>query len=338
MQSALVHTDAIGRRWRAVGPVVYHDGPSGEFKPAARPPSPPIESLSLEEATKILRPKTEIGGVEYTMSDDDAREFAATIQEVARTRRSGSARGSHARPAQASSSNADGVATIQQKIITGNVDDRFNINASAGGPPYDNHGQLLNCTCFKLLNHHTCVTAAHCHHTGAVWKQRFDITFRAGSGAPLPSVPKECYARTVPGSWTTGQGHDNDYAVLALRGHLGAWCPQNTYDVGYLGWHTISTGANPLFVIISGYPSSGLPWGWIYPTLSYEIRWDGYQPSNFPGQIHYWNDTTSGQSGTPVMNNDWSVMGIHSGSNAVLNIGVRLTPSLITTLTSWAGF
>jgi V8-like Glu-specific endopeptidase len=332
-----IHRDAFGHRWRRVGPVTYDHNLPTTFRTENARRLPPIESLTLEDATQRLRPRTEFGGVEYTMLDDDAREFAAAIQEVARTRKTWGAPGSLDRPPHVMPNGGGPVETVQQAAIL-NGESRFNINASAGGPPYDNHGQSVNCTCFKLINNHTCVTAAHCMHSGTQWGVPRDITFRAGSSAPLPPVPAGCYARTVPGSWNH-TSHDDDYGVIALHGRLGAWCPLNTYNVGWLGWNTVPNGKSPLFVIISGYPALDRPVDWVYPTLSYEIRWDGYQPSNAPAQIHYYNDTTEGQSGTAVLNNDWSVQGIHSGyDGGGVNIGVRMTSSLFNTMAGWAGF
>lgn len=200
-------------------------------------------------------------------------------------------------------------------------DDRANYNHMAATYPYNNHGAMYGgagtCTGFKLVNHHTMVTAAHCIHTGSAWKSRQTIRFQAGSSSPLPEVSSACYSRFVPGCWD-GSSASCDYAVIALRGRLGANCSLDGYDVGYLGWNSVASGVSDVKGFVSGYPSDQLPSGWSYPTLAYHWRNDGWTSDfTYPSRLWFYNDATGGQSGTPFVSwftsGGWRARAIHKG-------------------------
>lgn len=210
-------------------------------------------------------------------------------------------------------------------------DDRANYNHMAATYPYNNHGAMYGgagtCTGFKLVNHHTMVTAAHCIHTGSAWKSRQTIRFQAGSSSPLPEVSSACYSRFVPGCWD-GSSASCDYAVIALRGRLGANCSLDGYDVGYLGWNSVASGVSDVKGFVSGYPSDQLPSGWSYPTLAYHWRNDGWTSDfTYPSRLWFYNDATGGQSGTPFVSwftsGGWRARAIHKGGGTMVRFTIQ---------------
>jgi V8-like Glu-specific endopeptidase len=338
--------DQAGRTWLVVGEVIYQDLSLDELgNTLTEEPADDFEGLPLEEVARLLRPKSEFGGVEFELSDEDALEFAQHVLDMIAEQREDEENGTSGAPGGAPTNPESGIGVSQSPIIIG-TDDRININSSAHSYPYSNHGQggtTANpwCTCIKMINNHTCVTSAHCQHTGTSWITRRPITFRAGSSSPLPALPAGCYARTVPSGWN-GSNTNYDYAVLALRGYLGASCNLNHYNVGWLGWNVTVSGSS-IDAWVSGYPAPP-PMGWSYPTLVYDFKSPGaFQSSAVPAQLYHQLDTSGGQSGAGVITS-WSdgsfrVRGIHWGApNQQTNGSVRMTNSLHSWLSSYSGF
>jgi V8-like Glu-specific endopeptidase len=223
-------------------------------------------------------------------------------------------------------------------------DNRSNINHLAATYPYNTSGREKDwCTVFKMVNHYTAVTAAHCVHSGSSWKTRKPLVFQSPL-APLPDVPDQCYGRVVPGCWD-GSSASCDYAVFYLRGRNGAWCPDNTHNVGYMGYNTVSSCVTDIKAFLSGYPLPA-PFGWAYPTLVYHYREDGWTScGTYPDRVWYDNDATGGQSGAPLVSywsdGSWRVRAIHKGEHVGLsttNQGRRMTSDLYSWLSSNAGF
>ncbi len=184
----------------------------------------------------------------------------------------------------------DGIAAGAVAHATGDAfaildsDNRTSIDHLKGQYPWNNHGQMYGagtCTAFKMVNHYTAVTAAHCVHNGSSFKSRHHITF-----GDLPSLGWACYIRAVPACWD-GDTASCDYAVIALRGRNGANCAPSTYNVGYLGWSPVGSWVEDIKAFVSGYPSEDLKAGWAYPVLVYHYRSDGYAIGTYPDRVFF---------------------------------------------------
>ena len=114
-------------------------------------------------------------------------------------------------------------------------DERYKINGQAHRQPYARIAKTWGggsvCTAFKVYNHHTAMTAAHCVHDGPGGgrRTRHQIQFASGSnrsgglGLAKNPLPSGCYGRAVPGGWVSTRERQYDYAVLYLHGRGGAW-------------------------------------------------------------------------------------------------------------------
>lgn len=342
--------DELGLRWVRVGPAAALDYPDDHGHEESTPPTPGLglANTSVEGVADLLAPHAEFAGMDFALDAASAMRFAREIQRIARETRADD---------EAGLSGADNVppsrseGELTPRAIVGGTDDRLNWNHAAGSYPHDNTAAMFGagtCTCHKLINNFTCVTAAHCLHDGrsdraAGWRARHELQFAAGSSAPLAVIPADCYNRWVPGGWN-GVNRDYDYAVIALRGRNGAFCDLESYDVGAYGWNATANNAT-VFGTVTGYPSTApLPAGFSYPTLSLQTC-SGYQPSSAAAQIYNFCDVTGGNSGgayysahTAGQGTSYRVRGIVWGGNSFESKSVRITSALIATLTSAAGY
>jgi hypothetical protein len=186
--------------------------------------------MTLEELAQNLRPVMLLNGQEYEASWSDALALA----EAAIKARQNSQRGLVA-PDQPHE-------LTQQKAVTPPTDSRQAIHGqNATNAPYKYLGFMRRriparplevdyCTCIKMINHATCVTAAHCVNTGppedakpgetpGEWKRLAEITFLATSGNPMPTLDPHLgnpYAVIMPRGFRTNRRLD--YAVIRFRG------------------------------------------------------------------------------------------------------------------------
>lgn len=345
--------DRDGRTWVNQGQVSYSEltvegaHPNVTFE--ADRQSIDILDLTLEEAAAMLAPRTEFGGVEWQLSSADKIEFARHVQNTAREHRAADSRGESGAPGaypsfdeQADDGNEEIASSSQALVVMG--ESRVSIDGLNGTYPYNLHGRYGNrCTCYKMINNHTCITSAHCLYDTSGWKTRQNIYF-GGSVAPLPSVPSNCYARTVASGYDGTINPDLDYGVIALRGFHGAWCDLNSYNVGNFGWNTVANNETGIATHLSGYPGEGLPYGWTYPTLSYEYRTDTFQSmsSGYVNLLRYYLDSTGGQSGTAVWktfgSGDYRVLATNFGGVGTINAGPRMFTSNVTWMAGSAGY
>jgi V8-like Glu-specific endopeptidase len=308
LEAPLSYVDTFGRTWlRADKPVVYAEGSKDDH--IERGPEPAavvdIAQVSLDEATAALRPKALRGDWEYTLCDEDAREFAREIQESARNDVpiTNGIPGSTA--VGETSANDSGDPSAPTRIVNG--DDRFSIEGIKDVYPYNNVAVLDSagtCTAFKLINHHTAITAAHCVHTGSAWKPRKRITFR-----PRSTVGTTCYGMTVPGCWD-GDNRQCDYATIKFREGSG-YCNFDTYNVGYLGWVPTYWWEGSMYHSLWGYPSEQMKQEWNYPEMvwDYNTMYGLYLGNN----ISHSTDATGGQSGSPLYRGGAYATGIYWG-------------------------
>lgn len=296
-------------------------------------------TVSDEQWAQIIEPRSEFGGYEYRMARRSLIAFATASRAREVARRNRLDRGEVLREGEPGAGPLGEVLPVAfeptenrgliQKGIVGS-DNRILIDPSRGTWPFAPiaaMGSLTSsqCTAFKVVNHHTAGTAAHCIHTGSGWRPRAPLRFFRPNGvSQRPEVPADCYWRTVNGNWINHPNlPKNDYAVLALRGGgtPSAWCPLDSYDTGFLGWASVGYLAK-IDGFVAGYPGSGLtpqqygvldpPW----PHLAY--HWlNGARTKLFqPDVLKYDNDTTGGQSGSPYVTSTADnayVRAIHKG-------------------------
>jgi V8-like Glu-specific endopeptidase len=340
--------DDKGMTWKHIGPVQYVNAKNAPVDDKGADID--MTTMTEMELVEHLRPRMEYGGHEYRLGDADALQLAKTVRrELVAPSTSGSAGEvpPDVRAAQDVLETDPKLGHDTNSIYDG--ESRININYAATTYPYNNHAQMTGgghtCTAFKLVNHNTAVTAAHCVHDGSNWLTRKTLTFQAGSSRPLGTLPANCYDITVPGCWS-GDNTSCDYAVLRLHSNT-AWCNLADYNVGYLGWNDVSSGVSDIKAFLSGYPSDRpLPAGWVYPSLAYDYRENGWTSwPTYPDRVWYYNDSTGGQSGTALVSfwsdSSWRVRAIHHGEFCGFSCsgdGRRMTSDLFSWLSSNAGY
>lgn len=331
-------TDGRGRTWVSLGSVEYVD-PTDEIEHVDDPRSVEerLLEMSFESAKAHVRPMMEFAGVEYTLSEADADEYTARVlDDSANTLSTGFLRGVEPGYPEGME-DADEVALREGRMIFGGVDDRSNISSSADTWPWYRvaaaHGPST-CSAFKFYNNDTAATAAHCHHTGSGWKSRQNLEFQAGDNS-LGSMDEDCYTRYVPGGWD-GSDRGFDYAVLALDGYMGAWCPHASYNTGWYGATWVSDGTTGIDGYAAGYPTS--PPSGTYPELyTHFVTNGGWQPSGSANQIRYTSETTQGQSGGPYANGAY-MWAINNSETSTYNIGARYNTPMLNLFEDHSGF
>jgi glutamyl endopeptidase len=261
----------------------------------------------------------------------------------------------NAPPSSAGGSGDSDTVTIRSAQILGGSDDRVNLNAVASLQPYVKTAGMYYspisqsnawCTCFKLINEHTCITAAHClYNPGVGWFPGFNIRFGLGGPSAKPELGL-CWKESVPGEWASSGDDSYDYGVIILHGRFGANCNTPDYSVGWHSW-TEPPHSNgiplPQYAYFSAttygypqFPKSPSP----YPTLSYSTANNNYTFSgNWYIYLFHYMDTTGGQSGSPVFNSSGAVIGIHKGfPDTSVNYASSLTSSRVSYFQSVAGF
>jgi len=205
------------------------------------------------------------------------------------------------------------------------IDNRIVINYLADNQPYRRiartSGGGFCCSAFKVYNHHTAMTAAHCVYDSGGWKTRHQLWFGsgqnrparfpwlAGQGTPLPAVGTGCYARVVPGCWASStSGTACDFAIYVLRGRYGAYCSFSDYNVGYYGYRSM-TGSG-ISGYVAGYPVTN--GNCQYGDLCYRYKSNGWRSGT---SQKYYIDTDGCQSGSPYANNanGGQMYGVHKG-------------------------
>lgn len=335
LESPVSYVDQFGRTWlRAEKPVVYAQVPDDQDH-IQEGPEPAmvmdIAEMSLDEATAALRPKSLRGDWEYTLCDEDARQFAAEILESARntpiTTRVPGATIDGENPVKYENN-----PPAPTRIVNG--DQRFSIEGIKEYYPFNNVAVMDNagtCTAFKLVNNHTAVTAAHCVHTGSTWKTRKRITFR-----PRSTVGTTCYGMTVPGCWD-GSNRQCDYATIKFREGSG-YCDFDTYNVGYLGWVPTYWWQGVMQHSLWGYPSDQMKAEWNYPELVWDYNTMFAQ--SYGNNINHSTDATGGQSGSPLYRDGDYATGIYWGyylDNAG-NRAVGITPAIFNWIVGNGGY
>jgi V8-like Glu-specific endopeptidase len=346
-------TDTNGLRWIPTGRVNYSDGPMTEPLEGAdeyRAESG-LVAMSLKEVKAMYQPYMEIGGVQYTLSAEQAEEFATKVFQM--IRESGSvgveqlSQGAEIRQ-RATGADRDPATGVESEAVFG-ADERYTINHHAHRQPYARIAKTWSdtsvCTAFKAYNHHTAMTAAHCVHDGpgGDWRTRHQIQFAAGSdrsgglGLANNPLPSGCYGRVVPGGWISTGERQYDYAVLYLHGRAGAWCDFADYNVGYYGHKTVTgTGISGY---VAGYPDAFTSPNGSWGDLWYAARSDAYQSGD---TIRHTVDSSAGQSGSPFATRTDDVtsqfMGIHVASTSSYNIASRVQSAMITFIQTYAGY
>lgn len=314
--------DSAGRTWvRSAAPVAYQEE-SARSDLSARPSTEiqrsPIDfrAMPIEEAAAALRPKTLRGDWEYTLTDEDALEFARAVLQP---RPDVDEEGTPGEPA-LGAEGEEAKPLPENRAIIGS-DDRYSIDAIKHVYPFNNIAAMSDagsCTAFKLVNHHTAVTAAHCVHNGSGWLPRKKITFGGRT-----TVGSTCYGMSVPSCWDGDEGNAScDYATIKFREGWG-YCNLDSYNVGYMGTAPL-TSVNNTPAYVAGYPGEGLKSGWTYPELV--MHGSSAKAGMNVFVLYHYMDTTGGQSGAPVFSPDYRVYGVHHGMHNGINWAAKIYP------------
>lgn len=329
------------------------DGMGDDVNTTLIDPSPDPFKASDYEYGYYYRPLADFDGWEYHLSDESITKLGAHLRsrEIARQEGRQDLPNLYEAADSFRSTNEEGVANseiqgvnksfelqsrkeIAAKII--GTDDREPFNAWAGTFPLSVHGAMYNygaselvslCTVFKAVSHYSAATAAHCLYDtkNNTWRPRRSIQFKAGlitwgGGDVPPRVTSTCYSRVVNANYISHPNlAKNDYAALIFNNNGSANCALNSFNFGYVGWKSVSVGAN-FASYFFGYPSEApLPAGWpSLMTLSYSSMTGGIgQTVVQPNVVKHQHDSTGGQSGTALLSysseSGYQARAIHKG-------------------------
>lgn len=349
--------DVNGWTWVRSHKIEYSNAPSvepeavEEMDERGLEPEPDPFKVSDYEYGYYFRPLADIGGWEYHLDDESIESLGARMRYREAARREGrkdipslyEGQGASVGFSEDRSSmhSVDSLMASAPDITTSakiiGADDRISLDAWAGVYPANIHGALVDvipyaswCTAFKAVNHYSAATAAHCLYDpgNKTWLERKGVQFQAGllhgnaSKVP-PVVPSGCYTRIISANYSSNSNlAKNDYAVLVFNGNGSAYCAQDTYNFGYVGWKSVGVGVD-FASHIWGYPSENpLPIGWpSYLSLSYSFMNDGIGQTIFqPNVTRHKHDTTGGQSGTALLSfsstQGYQARAIHKGGGA----------------------
>lgn len=312
-----------------------------------------VSTLTVEELADKLRPiMLGVDDKEYTVTANESIKLAIAVKNgIAREEQLSAPSEDPTGPSNPNPFVQDQVSTNNTGVFNG--ESRNGLGAYDYIAPWRMVAALLNsCTAFKMVNHYTAITAAHCVYGSSGWK-RSSIKFAAGS-TYYNALPSTCYAITVPNGWVTDVGDDEyDYAVIRLRegGTTGAWCNYADYNTGYFGYQGVSSCSSGIAAAMAGYPSKsgpGLPppGSWTYPNLFWDYREDGWTSCiTYPNHVWYYNDNSGGQSGGPYfswIDNTIRVravnMAIFNGLFSDSNGGRRIDSQTVNFFTAYAGY
>jgi V8-like Glu-specific endopeptidase len=205
-------TDRAGR-WVLVGEarVAKSATPVPDHAQAAEGSTVDVAEMSATEIAERFRPIMEHQGYEYTLDEASVRALAERMYRSARAAADEVVEGSGPEAATGQLSAAQPPARDAHSVI--GTDTRVNYSSYADDYPFNLTAVLYRAaeewpegTGFKLINHHTMVTAAHNLHSTTWWYPAQDIQFSAGSQYPRGVIPGWCPARVIPscyvGTWT----------------------------------------------------------------------------------------------------------------------------------------
>jgi V8-like Glu-specific endopeptidase len=296
--------DPDGTRWENMGPANIN--PDAKITPPAvkkEAERDHVAELSVEELAHRMRPVMETGGYEYRMNWDDTLKLARQMKE------------SLGKPVEADGEVPLGAATEDptgelQGRVDGIFDGESRTIVTSSAYPWNNvawiSGPAGSCTAFKMINHYTGITAAHCFkNTSDQWMARGTIRFAAGTSGALTAVSANCYDRTVPSSFD-GDEPDVDYGVIRFRSST-ANCTLSTYNVGYFGYTSVDGCTTSISLNTAGYPGKNPQWGaappgsWTAPTMFTDYRGNAWTScGTYPSALWFYNDFSPGMSGGPA--------------------------------------
>lgn len=271
-------TDALGRRWRAVGKVKAKKVDVAEVARQRRdadddpPPGPDPRRLSREALAEALCPRRLVGGYEYRLEGPDF-ELADRILAMKEVPHTPVALG-------------DGSGYGRLRFVVG-PDDRQPVqNATVFPGSAFAHLAPQNCTA-TMIGPSTALCAAHCFFQNG-WILSNSITFGANTVAPTAPFGRFLAdSLTMPGAWNAAEW-DWDFAVLEFsptRPDLGR-------QTGWFGTGQNFNGAKTMI----GYPTDK-------PVPSPWLKTGTFTAA--PGARYEHNlDAVPGDSGAGVYHND----------------------------------
>jgi len=344
--------DPDGTRWIKTG--IAKIDPNGPPIRHQIPESPKsgrdlVGTLTVADLATKIRPEMESNGAQYVMSMEDTMKLAQAMKDL---------RGQDLQT-EGEAPTGLGPTDLEGRVL-GIYDGESRTRVTSNAFPWNTiafigGGSGANtCTGFKLINHYTIVTAAHClKDNNDNWRPKPDITFAAGTVGPGLTMPGSCYARTVPLDWNDDSDSDLDYGIIKLRGS-GANCDPNAYLwTGYMGTQSVGGCTTGLGLNNAGYPAKNPQWGaappgnWPEPSMFSDYRGNAWTSCiTYPSAIWFYNDFSPGMSGGPLWRldpttNNRYVRGITNASSQGLfqdtNRALRFDSGVLSFLKANAG-
>lgn len=176
-----------------------------------------------------------------------------------------------------------------------------------------------------MIGPHTVATAGHCVHSGgsngqwATWARVYPG--KNGSSNPYGYANATNFKSVV--GWTQNGNHEYDYGAIQLDRNIGN-------STGWFGFRWQAASYAGEAETITGYPGekNGTMW-----THENRVHYDTER------KLYYQNDTTGGQSGSPVYQNrsdcGYCGIGIHAYGSSQYNSGTRITEGVFNNLLNW---
>lgn len=205
----------------------------------------------------------------------------------------------------------NGIVTPNQ--IIGGVDSRVEANPYIWGiaylTSYWKNGTVTYGTAFIFANG-ALMTAGHCvYDSSKGWVSYVTVSpSRKGLSCPFGTLRSTTIHTNT--AWISSGDSNYDYAVVEVGSQIGK-------STGLFGFTTSSsTGTS---VIVNGYAGGKQQQQWLM---------SGKITATTTNKVAYAIDTNDGQSGSPIYNNSYEAVGIHTGGNSTNNSGTRITSSL----------
>ena len=168
-----------------------------------------------------------------------------------------------------------------------------------------------------MVSNKIAITAAHCIYNSAFGGSPINIEIVPAKNGPfLWNNPYgqtlSCTSSAVSSEYAFNTDSEYDWGIINIGTNYGS----QTGTIGY-GYYSDNELLNQP-VTISGYPGDS-------DKVYYQYKSTGYISSLYNGHLYYTNDTTGGQSGSPILSSSNIAYGLHTNGGSVYNYGVRFT-------------